>query len=93
VDGIRLRLAMAATFARRRTPVLAESPICLTDAFYASRTKEKDWSAFLTRHSLPTRLPLGERCIMIERPGMPVARAVAAGKDFPLTAWKDEAWS
>lgn len=91
VSGTSLRMAVAATFAQRGTPLPMEPPIGLTDAFYASRRKQKDWSAFLTRHALPAHLPLGERCISIERLVMPVARAIAAGKGFPLT-WNDGAW-
>ena len=45
----RLHKAVAATFARRRTPVPAELPVGLSDAFAFDGVKNQQWRAFLRR--------------------------------------------
>ncbi len=39
--------AIAATFARRKTPVPAEPPFALTSAFAGDRAKQQQWNAFV----------------------------------------------
>ncbi|MEO0326063.1 MAG: nucleotidyl transferase AbiEii/AbiGii toxin family protein [Myxococcota bacterium] len=54
-DGALLADAIAATFARRRTPLLARCPEGLADAFAVDATKLKQWAAFLRRSGLEPR--------------------------------------
>jgi hypothetical protein len=49
----RLRRAVAATFARRKTPLPSERPAALTDAFLKDKAKGDQWKAFLNRMQLP----------------------------------------
>jgi hypothetical protein len=45
-EGIRLAQAIAATFARRQTPIPTEAPDALTPAFAADTAKQDQWLAF-----------------------------------------------
>ena len=47
-DDDRLPRAIAATFARRKTPIPSESPDALTPAFAADDQKRRQWRAFVT---------------------------------------------
>ncbi len=51
-DGTTLAAAVAATFARRQTPLAAETPFALTEAFYADPSKNAQWKAFLERTAI-----------------------------------------
>lgn len=44
--------AIAATFARRRTPILTEWPAGLTDEFATDQIKQRQWDAFLRKNGL-----------------------------------------
>ena len=46
-DGDRLTRAIAATFARRQTPIPVEIPDALTPAFAADPGKQRQWAAFV----------------------------------------------
>jgi hypothetical protein len=52
VDDNELRHAVAATFQRRRSPLPAEVPIGLSDAFAADPRKRTQWAAFLRKNRL-----------------------------------------
>jgi hypothetical protein len=52
-DGVRLARAIAATFERRRTEIVAEIPVALTSRFYAENQRAAQWRAYLTRNNLP----------------------------------------
>jgi hypothetical protein len=52
-DG--LARAIAATFARRKTPVPADPPYALTRAFADDRTKQRQWASFV--ESIGAELP------------------------------------
>ena len=46
-DGDRLARAFAATFARRKTPIPAETPDALTRAFAEDPAKQQQWTSFM----------------------------------------------
>jgi hypothetical protein len=52
VDDGELRRAVTATFERRRSPLPADVPIGLSDAFGADAGKRSQWSAFLRKNRL-----------------------------------------
>lgn len=47
-----LRLAIAATFARRERPLPSHVPVGLSDAFAADQQKQRQWQAFLKKNQL-----------------------------------------
>ncbi len=51
-DGVTLTKAIRATFDRRETPIPAEMPFGLTDAFGDDRQKQQQWRAFRKRLQL-----------------------------------------
>ncbi len=53
-DGTTLAQAVAATFARRGTPLPVELPIALTQEFSADKGKETQWTAFVRKAGLST---------------------------------------
>jgi predicted nucleotidyltransferase component of viral defense system len=53
LDPIRLRRAVDATFARRSTPLLANVPEGLSDAFAADAGKQAQWQAFARNLAAP----------------------------------------
>lgn len=58
-DPTILRAAIAATFARRGTPMPQELPLGLSDAFTQDGTKIQQWQAFLSKNKLQAP-PLAE---------------------------------
>lgn len=56
-SGETLSRAIAATFARRRTPIPGEDPYGLSPAFYDDGDKQRQWSAFLGRTGLAAQTP------------------------------------
>ncbi len=52
----RLRRAVVATFARRKTELPTERPTAFTDIFLKERGKAGQWTAFLRRMQLPKGL-------------------------------------
>lgn len=51
-DGATLAQALRGTFERRRTPLLQEIPIGLSEQFYSNDAKLKQWNAFLQRNAV-----------------------------------------
>jgi predicted nucleotidyltransferase component of viral defense system len=51
-DSEVLRLAIAATFARRERPLPSQVPVGLSDAFAADLQKQQQWQAFLKKNQL-----------------------------------------
>lgn len=51
-DSEVLRLAIAATFARRERPLPNQVPVGLSDAFAADMQKQRQWQAFLKKNQL-----------------------------------------
>ena len=54
VNRVTLAAAIQATFERRGTPPLRDTPLGLTDAFSADAQKQALWNAFLRRNRLPS---------------------------------------
>lgn len=52
-----LRSAILATIARRGTPMPADMPIGLTDAFSADDSKQRQWEGFIKRIGAPSSAP------------------------------------
>jgi aminopeptidase N len=48
-DGDARRLALAATFQRRQTPLPSELPLALTDEFAGNPQERQQWNAFVRR--------------------------------------------
>lgn len=62
VDDDELRRAIAATFERRHSPLPADLPVGLSDAFGADVGKRTQWAAFLRKNRLDAttgRFPVG----------------------------------
>ncbi len=79
----RLRRAIAATFARRKTELPLDRPTALSEAFLLDKGKLDQWKAFLNRMELPKDLAeLGEVGETIAGSLMPVIEAARAdGKE------------
>jgi hypothetical protein len=62
-DGERLTRAIAATYERRRTPIVASRPAALNSRFFADAERAMSWRAYLIRNLLPytTLLPSPRR--------------------------------
>jgi len=71
---------VAATFARRRTPVLAELPVGLLDAFVFDGVKNQQWRAFLQRAGGEQGMELGAVVAALRAWLWPVLQAVAWGQ-------------
>lgn len=52
LDAAILRQAIAATFARRGTPLPTETPLGLSEEFSSENTKKAQWQAFTSRNQL-----------------------------------------
>lgn len=100
-DGGRLSGAIAATFARRNTPIVIDLPAALAPRFYAADARAAQWRAYLTRNALPGApadfIAVGE---LLQQFLTPAWRALADGRSFsdtwpPGGPWPSmtEAWS
>lgn len=89
--GDRLTAAIAATFARRRTRMVEQWPVALTDEFYDDAARSTQWRRFLERTRLQATAPddfalVGQRIRnFLERP----LRAVQLANVFTAT-WSTE---
>jgi hypothetical protein len=52
LDGATLAAAIAATFARRKTPLPHERPLALTSQFSEDSAKLRQWQAFLNKNRI-----------------------------------------
>jgi len=52
-DGATLSGSIAATFARRSTPIDTALPVALAPRFFADSARAGQWRAYLTRNALP----------------------------------------
>jgi predicted nucleotidyltransferase component of viral defense system len=81
--GSELCRAVRATFERRRTEIPEQPPLALTSEFFADRSKERDWQAFLKRHKLE-----GDAIVLVQAASilrdflMPPAQALSQGGPF-----------
>jgi predicted nucleotidyltransferase component of viral defense system len=87
-----LARAIAATFERRRTPVPGDPPLALTEAFFRSDQKKRQWRAFLRniRAGSPPALPdvISDLAEFLRRPSQAARRQ--KGSDDEATA--DASW-
>ncbi len=87
-DGVSLSAAIAATFARRDTPIPQGVPTALTDEFATDRTKQTQWAAFLGRNVLTDAPADLHRVVQDLRAFLPEPLH-AAGKERPFSKlWK-----
>jgi len=93
-DGRVLCQAIQMTFERRETEVPSTAPLALTPEFYADRTKQSQWGAFLKRSQLAAQsMTLDEVAAVLQDFLLPPASAVVEGKSFdarwtPTTGWQ-----
>lgn len=80
-DGAVLSRAVAATFARRRTPIPAHVPIGLSDEFIQDALKAKQWHAFLRKNALES-VPLATVVGDLRQFLLPVLSAIAVGGSY-----------
>lgn len=86
-DGEILSDAMAATFARRKTPLPDAVPLALSAEFSDSQPKKTQWQAFIRRNRLPAQLTLVEVIAEIHRFVMPVVEELNRKNRLAAT-WK-----
>jgi hypothetical protein len=80
-EGPELCRAIDATFHRRRTPVPADPPVALTDAFSGDPGKRQQWGAFLIRTGLGAP-SLPEIIDRLEAFLLPPSRAIVREEAF-----------
>ena len=86
LDGATLARAVAATFARRTTPLPAQPPVALTLEFSENAAKHRQWQAFQNKSRLPaTDLP--ETVTLLHTLLWP-ATQVAASNSNATAVWK-----
>lgn len=82
-DGPILAKAIRATFERRNTPIPAEAPLALTQAFANETTKLTQWKAFLRKNALSADdLTLTDVIAALHNFLMPPTLAEAQGANF-----------
>lgn len=82
-EGQCLSTALAATFARRRTPLPSEVPRAFTSEFTENPLKQRQWVAFLERAGIPGPWPsLSEVAGLLAHFLMPPLRAANTGEAF-----------
>lgn len=92
--GILLTTAIAATFARRGTPLPTEKPIALTEEFHQHPNKQSQWKAFIKARNLDnTILDLSRITEEIQHFLLPLVSALTENKPFdknwlPGGPWK-----
>ncbi len=92
--GERLAGAIAATFARRRTPIDPVIPTALAPRFFADEARAAQWRAYLTRNTLPGAptdfVSVGE---LLDGFISPAWRALAGGRKFSAIWLAAGPWS
>ena len=89
-DARRLAQAVEATFQRRRTEIPATPPLALTRAFFESKDRKRDWSAFRRRAGLDSEAEaLESACGRIERLLAPICDWIRRG-EVPPVRWNPE---
>lgn len=86
-DGEILSDAIAATFARRKSPLPDAVPLALSAEFSDSQPKKTQWQAFIRRNRLPAQLTLVEVIAEIHRFVMPVVEELNRKNRLAAT-WK-----
>lgn len=88
LQGAILAQAIAATFARRNTPLPAQPPAALTREFSGDTAKQRQWQAFLNRSRIAAK-GLPETVALLHTLLWP-ATQVAATRTTATAAWKPE---
>lgn len=84
-EGPTLADAIAATFARRRTPLPTAPPSALTPEFSEDRSKQAQWDAFVRRGRLDVgKTALGDVVALLREFLLPPTFAIAAGEPFDM---------
>jgi hypothetical protein len=91
-EGVILARAIAATFARRATPLPQQTPRGLTEEFSEDATKQALWRAFVRKGRLDVESKtLGQVVIELEAFLMPPTIAAGSGEPFRKT-WRKVKW-
>ena len=88
LDGATLARAIAATFARRMTPLPAQTPAALTTEFSGDNAKQSQWQAFLTRSRI-SAADLPKTVALLNTLLWP-ATQVAASNSNATAVWKPQ---
>jgi len=93
LDGATLATAIAATFARRLTPLPSERPMALTSQFSEDPSKLRQWLAFLNKNRI-TATSLADTVSMLDLLLWPPTQ-VAAANSLATATWHPESgrWS
>ncbi len=86
-EGETLRLALAATFERRQTPLPSEVPLALTNEFGDDPQKGRQWAAFVGRIRGADHTDLSEVIDVLRAFLWPALQAAAKGERWPHQ-WK-----
>ncbi len=86
LDGATLAKAIAATFARRTTPLPAQPPLALTAAFSEDNAKQRQWQAFLNKSRI-LAMDLPKTVTLLHTLLWP-ATQVAASNSMATAVWK-----
>jgi hypothetical protein len=88
LDGATLASAIAATFARRSTPLPTERPLALTRQFSEDPAKVRQWQAFLNKNHI-TAGSLADTVSLLDRLLWPPTE-VAASQSAAMATWMPE---
>ena len=88
LQGAILAQAIAATFARRNTPLPAQPPVALTREFSENSAKQRQWQAFLNKSRIATK-GLPETVALLHTLLWPPTQ-VAATRTTATAAWKPD---
>ena len=93
LDGATLAASIAATFARRQTPLPTERPLALTSQFSDDPAKLRQWQAFLNKNRI-TAGSLAETVALLNLLLWPPTE-VAAANSQATTTWRpgSERWA
>ena len=91
-DGETMRLAVAATFERRRIEIPSERPLALTSDFAEDRQKKVQWTAFVRRTRRPDLHDLPAVIAALDRFLWPVLQAAARRETWPRTWTNGGPW-
>ena len=89
LDGATLVEAIAATFARRQTPLPTERPLALTRQFGEDTAKSRQWQAFLNKNRI-NAASLGDTVALLDQLLWPATEVAAANSQATAT-WRADA--
>ena len=86
-DGVTLTRAIKATFKRRKTVILPETPMALTEEFSRDKLKTIQWNAFVRKSGLEQYMPELPEIISDLRTFLLPPLKAASGQDSVLRNW------